>query len=158
MGTRSLTLIKDEYKPQQNIICIYRQYDGYPTGHGLELAQFLNNYKVVNGLGMDMPKKTANGMGCLSAQLVGHLKTTGCQEDGTPTFVQGNIYLYPPTTNDVGEEYIYEIYVEDRLTAAGVDNIIIKCIDVYNNNNVIFEGSPQEFIYKYQKDEVQINN
>ena len=48
--------------------------------------------------------------------------------------------------------------MDKALTAVGVDNIIIKCIDVWNNNEVIFEGSPQEFIYKYQEDEVQISN
>mgnify|MGYP003109185516 FL=1 len=86
-------------------------------------------------------------MSCLAAQLVAELK------DGP-----GNIYLYPPNSKDCGEEFVYEIYMDNTLTAVGVDNIIIKCIDVWNNNEVIFEGSPQEFIYKYQEDEVQINN
>ena len=38
MGTRSLTFVYDE---QEAIINMYRQYDGYPTGHGAELAEFL---------------------------------------------------------------------------------------------------------------------
>jgi len=157
MGTRSLTYIKSEYNTDENVICMYRQYDGYPSGHGLDLAAFLNNFRVVNGLRMDMPKKVANGMSCLAAQLVAELK------DGP-----GNIYLYPPNSKDCGEEFIYEIYIEEALTAANVDNIIIKCIDVWDDNKVIFEGSPQEFIYQYgeelpampftQEDEVQINN
>ena len=58
MGTRSLTYIKDEYT-DKNIICMYRQYDGYPSGHGLDLAAFLNNFRVVNGLSIDMPKKNS---------------------------------------------------------------------------------------------------
>jgi len=102
MGTRSLTYIKSEYNTEDNIVCIYRQFDGYPTGHGIELANFLNGFKVINGIGMNTPKLRANG-------------------------------------------------------TVGLDNIIIKCMDVWNDNEVIFEGSPQEFIYKYQEDEVQIS-
>ena len=147
MGTRSLTYIKSEYNTDDNIVCIYRQYDGYPSGHGIELANFLNGFRVINGIGMNTPKLRANGMGCLSAQIIKHLK------EGI-----GNIYLYPPNSEDCGEEFIYEIYMDKALTEVGVDNIIIKCIDVWNNNEVIFEGSPQEFIYKYQEDEVQISN
>ena len=151
MGTRSLTYIKSEYDSDKNLICIYRQYDGYPSGHGIDLAGFLNCFRVVNGLSMDMPKKIANGMSCLAAQIVAELKDA-----------PGNIYLYPPDSVDCGEEFIYEIYMDNTLTTVGVDNVIIKCIDVWNNNEVIFEGSPQEFIYQYgeklQKDEVQVNN
>ena len=32
MGTRSLTFVYDEYG--EKIINMYRQYDGYPSGHG----------------------------------------------------------------------------------------------------------------------------
>ena len=32
-------------------MCIYRQYDGYPSGHGHELAQFLGSKTLVNGFG-----------------------------------------------------------------------------------------------------------
>ena len=151
MGTRSLTYIKDEFHTDENVICMYRQYDGYPEGHGLDLATFLNNFKVVNGLSMGMPKKVANGMSCLAAQIVAELKEA-----------PGNIYLYPPNSSDCGEEFVYEIYTDNTLTAVGVDNIIIRCIDVWNDNKVVFEGSPQEFIYQYgealQEDEVQASN
>ena len=44
MGTRSLTYIKSEYNTEDNIVCIYRQFDGYPSGHGIELANFLPYY------------------------------------------------------------------------------------------------------------------
>ena len=44
MGTRSLTYIEESYgenrKKKQNILCMYRQYDGYISGHGAELAEF----------------------------------------------------------------------------------------------------------------------
>ena len=60
MGTRSLTFVYDEQG--NKIINLYRQYDGYPTGHGQELAEFLNNQKMYNGAGD------------LAALLVAHFK------------------------------------------------------------------------------------
>ncbi len=50
MGTRALTFVYDGDKP---IVNLYRQYDGYPTGHGAELAQFLDGFKIVNGIGAE---------------------------------------------------------------------------------------------------------
>ena len=60
MGTRSLTFVYDEQG--NKIINLYRQFDGYPTGHGQELAEFLNNQKMYNGAGD------------LAALLVAHFK------------------------------------------------------------------------------------
>jgi len=70
MGTRALTFVYDGDKP---IVNLYRQYDGYPTGHGAELAQFLDGFKIVNGIGAEKTR-IANGMGCLAAQMVAHFK------------------------------------------------------------------------------------
>ncbi len=39
MGTRSLTYVYDE--TGKVIIKMYLQFDGYPSGHGLDLAKFL---------------------------------------------------------------------------------------------------------------------
>lgn len=97
MGTRSLTIILDENALE--ICVLYRQYDGYPTGHGTELKEFLKGFTVVNGYGSDDLTKTANGMGCLAAQLVAHFKSG-----------IGGFYLYPADTRDCGEEYVYTVY------------------------------------------------
>ena len=32
------------------IVVMYRQYDGYPSGHGIELAEFLAKGRLVNGI------------------------------------------------------------------------------------------------------------
>ena len=41
MGTRSLTRFIEVVENKKNpITCIYRQYDGYPSGHGKELDFF----------------------------------------------------------------------------------------------------------------------
>ena len=80
MGTRSLTFVyTDHYGSDESptpIINMYRQFDGYPTGHGAELATFLNSFDaVVNGIPFGDKRKIANGMGCIAAQLVAHFKT-----------------------------------------------------------------------------------
>ncbi len=128
MGTRSLTFIKDEYDKNNNIICMYRQYDGYLSGHGKELAEFLQDFNVVNGYSNITPARSANGMSCLAAQLVAYFK------DGI-----GNIYLYPTNTKDVGEEFIYTISLIDNQL-----NIDVKDW----NDKIIFNGTSAELIEK----------
>jgi len=97
MGTRSLTIVLDD--DGHEICVLYRQFDGYPTGHGADLKEFLQGFRIVNGLGPDKSIKLANGMGCLAGQIISHFK----QEIG-------GFYLYPSGTRDCGEEYIYTIY------------------------------------------------
>jgi hypothetical protein len=109
MGTRCVTYVYNENR--EKIICLYRQFDGYPSGHGYELSQFLNSIKVVNGIPSDDNRRSANGMGCLAAQLVAHFKTE-C----------GNFYLEPPTDDgDYGQDYEYHLY-HDRVTIKDVHN------------------------------------
>jgi len=128
MGTRSLTYVYENYKNEQGnkveepIIALYRQYDGYPTGHGAELADYLNGMYVVNGLGLDQKdQKVANGMGCLAAQLVANFKTEA-----------GQFYLHAPVLNrDDWQEYEYHIQ-QDR-------------IFVYSYDKEIFSGTWQEY-------------
>ena len=104
MGTRSLTRVFEKWEDtkgkeqRQPIVCMYRQYDGYPSGHGQDLAQFLEPFTIVNGIGLDDKRKIANGMGCLAAQLIAHFKDC-----------PGNIYLYATDTKDCWQEYEYEI-------------------------------------------------
>ena len=71
MGTRSLTVIKDGDGGE--IAVLYGQMDGYPAGHGAELAQFLEGKHLVNGFGLDDTADTAfNGMHCLAAAIAAH--------------------------------------------------------------------------------------
>jgi len=81
MGTRSVTTIEDEGKP---LLKIYKQYDGYVEGGlGEELIDFLRGRRVVNGYSMkDQEDRAFNGLGCLAASIVAHLK------DGI-----GNVYI-----------------------------------------------------------------
>lgn len=100
MGTRCLTIVEDEQGKE--LVTLYRQFDGYPEGHGAELKSFLHGFHIVNGISDRNAKKTANGAGCLAAQLVTHFKSQSRL---------GGFYLYPQGTRDVGEEYIYRVRV-----------------------------------------------
>lgn len=146
MGTRSLTFVYDGQEP---IINMYRQYDGYPTGHGAELAEFLSPFTLVNGLGINEDRKVANGMGCLAAQLVANFK------DGA-----GGFYLYPTSAVDCGQDYEYHIY-DNVLTFLDEDGIERKTTELRigitnrgcnffgltmsDKNERIFDGNLAEF-------------
>ena len=146
MGTRSLTTVISTYtdtkknkKVSTKLIIMYRQFDGYPSGMGADLVEFLHGSKVVNGLGMNeiKSKRVFNGVGCLAAQLVAYFK------DGA-----GGIYIEPITAKDCGQEYEYEIIVDDS------NNVILKCIEIgytdskgkyRNGKRVLFEGKAEDF-------------
>ena len=138
MGTRSLTVFH-EYDAE--IVVMYRQYDGYPEGHGLELAEFLLPFTVVNGLGLQEERKVANGMGCLTAQVVAHFKEEA-----------GNIYLYNAKTRNVGEEYIYRLSCPTK-----EGEIKMECweVDYSDDRRKVFDGTPTEFITWVKETEEQ---
>lgn len=100
MGTRCLTVFKDS--DGKEIAVMYRQFDGYPEGHGEELRAFVEGIKLVNGIPVGSKERMANGMGCLAAQIVAKFKGG---VDGSA----GLFYLYPAGTRDCGEEYIYTV-------------------------------------------------
>ena len=99
MGTRSTTRILDERGNCR--VNMYRQYDGYPSGHGRELHTFLTKYQLVNGLpyGEDTTNY-ANGPGCLAALMVRDFKVEA-----------GRFYLVP--ADEHNEEYNYLVEFEE---------------------------------------------
>jgi hypothetical protein len=146
MGTRSLTRVintyRDEKKNKQvkvTLVNMYRQYDGYPSGHGVELAEFLSSGKVVNGIGGD-DKNVFNGAGCLAAQMVAHFKNGA-----------GGFYLEPITAKNCGQEFEYEVIVD-----FDTHEVTLKCFEVWNKKKVVFNGTPdkfEEFINKLEEKE-----
>jgi hypothetical protein len=124
MGTRSLTHIKDGSLKVKTLMTMYKQFDGYVSGYGQDLVEFLQSLSLVNGIGMD--KKVANGMGCLAAQLIAKFKTEA-----------GGIYVYPAGSKDCWEEYVYTVYVKD-------DKIALK-IQTANSPKVIFNDTVDKF-------------
>tara|TARA_R100001244_G_scaffold19330_4_gene19895 strand:- start:29 stop:484 length:456 start_codon:yes stop_codon:yes gene_type:complete len=144
MSTRSLTRVIDRQEGldfadghehlEKSYINMYRHYDGYPKGHGVELAEFLRDFRVVNGLGSPRDKKIANGTGCLAAQIVAHFKTE-----------PGQIYLYPCNDGEEGvswEDYTYTVWPKEGEPT---------WISIYNNliNECIFVGTAENLIEKY---------
>lgn len=110
MGTRCLTFVYDGDTP---VINMYRQFDGYPSGHGFELAEFLEGFEIVNGFGEVKPK-LANGMGCLAAQMIAHFKKS-----------VGGFYIHPVTSTDCWQDYEYHVF-ENRVVVKNPDNIMFS--------------------------------
>lgn len=117
MGTRSLTFV---YEGKTPILNMYRQFDGYVSGHGQELAEFLMSGKMVNGIPVGSDELFFNGMGCLAAQLICNFKKGS-----------GGFYIYPVDSTDCWQEYEYHVYE---------DKVVVK-----NPDEVIFEGTWDEF-------------
>jgi hypothetical protein len=99
---------------------MYRQFDGYPSGHGQELIDFLKPIRLVNGLGVNEKSKVANGMGCLAAQMIANFKIT-----------VGGFYIHAVTDTDCFQDYEYHVY-ENK-------------VEIKNPDKVIFSGTYQEF-------------
>ena len=146
MGTRSLTKVFNTYKNEKNnkqvkqqLVNMYRQYDGYPSGHGEELADFLKGGKVVNGIGSSDEKQILfNGAGCLAAQMIAHFKNGA-----------GGFYIEPITAKDCGQEYEYEIIVDfdtKEVTMKCFENGYINKKGEYKSGKkLLFEGKPADF-------------
>jgi len=145
MGTRSLTHFIERYKEQPKdkrikpkvkdteIVVMYRQYDGYPSGHGIQLAEFLSKGRLVNGIPLAENELLFNGMGCLTAQVVANFK------EGA-----GNIYLHRAGTKDCWEEYDYYV-IGDKDTM----ELTLKCVT--SRGKVLFEGTPKEFLEQLEE-------
>ncbi len=144
MGTRSLTRIiprqdglsfaEGHEKGELAYVNMFRHFDGYPEGHGIDLAEFLKDFKIINGIGGDAKLGThANGAGCLAAQMVKHFK-----ED------VGYINLYPTNNDGAGdEEYIYTVYPKSG------EPCYISIWKVYDKR-CIFVGTALDLIKKYK--------
>lgn len=145
MGTRSLTRVIETWKDdngkekQEKLVTMYRQYDGYPSGHGQELADFIKSGVVVNGIGGDEKRKVFNGAGCLAAQMISHFKGDSA----------GGFYIYSNSAKDVGEEYEYHVLVD-----FDTKQITLKCYEIgyikkdgsySNKKRLLFNGNAVDF-------------
>lgn len=103
MGTHSITRIIADGKP---LLTFYRKFDGYPSGHGLEIAKFMKGITFVNGYNNTMKAGThANGAGCFAGQLVILLKGDRNGFNGG----LGGIYIRAHDAEN--EEYTYTITI-----------------------------------------------
>ena len=143
MGTRSLTFVYESHRTNigqmvhEPIINMYRQYDGYPTGHGAELAEFLSSGSMTNGLRLGANERFFNGMGCLAAQMVANFK------DGA-----GQFYLHPVVQQSCGQDYEYHILNVDGQFKIEVYYCGCNMFGMSSDyeSEVIFSGSLPEFV------------
>jgi hypothetical protein len=140
MSTRSITAVMED---GQELLTMYRQSDGYPSGHGQELADFLKGFKVVNGIsgGAKQEEKIANGLGCLAAQIVAHFKqpgkdykyTNGALEVVDAKSSIGQFYIVPAAQR---EAYNYFITLKNDVLTLRVKT---------EEGTLLFDGIPEEF-------------
>lgn len=127
MGTRSITHITFTRNGAQTpIVSFYRQYDGYPEGHGMEMAKFLAGFPKDNGPSDQRAIGNChNGHDDLAFQLLAHLKREPF-----------NHYLIPVGESNMGEEYVYEVdFAEEGWCTIRI--------------NSFFFGTPEQLIQKY---------
>lgn len=139
MGTRALTFVYEKYgQVQKPVVNMFRQYDGYPTGHGAELAEFLSGGHLVNGLSQTktVEEVVFNGMSCLAASMVAHFKQT-----------PGGFYIYPTDVIDCGQDYEYHIYDSGK----GLYIEVVDCgcnmfgLTMSDKHDFVFKGNLKEF-------------
>lgn len=118
MSTPATVTIFDRDEP---LVTFYKHWDGNVEDFGKEIAEFICDMKIVNGVGRER-ENIANGMGCFAAQFCSHFKTE-----------VGDFYIVCVKTQ--AEEYNYHIF-QDKIVVTGYDEIIM------------FEGTWEEF-YNY---------
>ena len=114
---------------------IYHHYDGYPEGLGVTLASYLSDISVVNGLGGLITPK-ANGLGCLVAQLVCHLKAP----DGE--IREGNVYVGSKDAKRSWIDYEYYVWAAENKSV---------WISIFDNEECLFVGEPDGLLEKYSQ-------
>jgi hypothetical protein len=80
---------------------------------------------IINGIGGDAKEGThANGMSCLTAQVIAHFKNE---------FGIGGVYIYPAGTRDAGEEYIYTVSPGEAEDRREDRKVTVEVFEVYEN-------------------------
>lgn len=158
MGTRSTYRVIEkgvyEGKAWKNLfVLLYLQYDGYPSGHPVNTAEWLASGTVVNGLGMDKPEVVFNGAGCLAAQLVAKMKT----DEATGKITPGGAYIYPMAhRGKCGEDYVYDIIVDSdakTIEFIAYDNLTGWKPGAKFKSKVLYRGTPAGFVEWVKEEE-----
>ena len=121
--------------PERVEVQVYKHYDGYPEGHPVDLAKFLNEFKIVNGLGRDTYKRS-NGLTCLAAQYIAEFKEQ-----------PGDLYVENPDSKHGDLDYITYVWGDYH---KGIWMSIFR-VGYEKEDNCIFVGKPQKLINKYEE-------
>jgi hypothetical protein len=150
MGTRNLTMVISNGETK---VAQYGQWDGYPSGNGAIVLDFLTNTNL------DDFKKSLNKVifvnGNKEKEIQNWLKSIGC-ENGWMTGEQSKLYQekYPYLTRDNGAnilQMIYdameeEVWITDSTDFAG-DSLFCEwayLIDLDKNKLEVYEGFNKE--------------
>ena len=109
MGTKALVIINEDHQSQsvtQMYSSMYCQYDGYLEGVGQQIKDFLMNRVVVNGLSGKSYVPVSNGMGCLAASFISHVKIEAGGWYMTPN---RNVNSVLSNDTDVFVDFVYVI-------------------------------------------------
>ena len=132
-ATREVGVSFNEH-PEKVIVQVYKHWDGYPSGHPTQLANWLVDKKIVNGIGRDT-WNVANGLGCLAAQYIAAFKMEA-----------GDLYVESPEHSEHGDiEYVTYVWGDYG------KSIWMSIFDTYEDK-CIFVGKQQELIDKYDED------
>lgn len=146
MGTRSTTdfVNTGEDGSETILATLYRQYDGYPDGHGLDLAKAMEGAVMVNGIPVGSDERTMfNGMGDLAVRVISLLKGDASRA--------GDFYLHPPDgKRNEWVDYHYKITappVGARLSDRPADPVV-PSISVYDGQaeDPMWTGTVEEFL------------
>lgn len=94
MGTRSTVRFVSDSK---TILTLYCQYDGYLSGVGKQIHDFVSSGEMVNGIPLGATTKLFNGMGDLAAQFLAAVKESA-----------GGWYCVAPDHGDEEFNYIVQ--------------------------------------------------
>lgn len=127
-----------------NYLNIYNHWDSYPEGLGRQLAEFISEYTIVNGISLAETRKIANGFDDLCLLWL-------CEYKGGEV---GGVYALPADFDP--QEYNY--IVKDTYTCkhepfanAAEHKITIRCEDCCGE--LVFEGTPEEWKRYLSKEE-----
>lgn len=108
MGTHCLTYVYDGSTP---LVCLWRQFDGYPAEHGMELVEILQSIKSVD----DMAQ--------VAKQIVASFKASVTEAHHEP------FYIVPCDTEEFyDQDYEYHVY-SDRVIVKNYNGHIMIDID-----------------------------
>lgn len=132
MGTRSITHIHEMRDDQwigneEKIVCsFFRHWDGYPSGHGQDLADWLKDKGLKNGIGSDFVKgKHFNRSGSMAIHLCAQIdEISGCE--------------IIPTGSTTGDyiDYTYHIYFRDDEFYIGIGGADPVKASVFNGDEI----------------------
>lgn len=109
------------------ITTIYKHWDGYPSGVGNQLKEMLTEMAVNSCSG----NRGFNDAHCLAAFVIAQLKGDRW----------GDVYVYPPGTSNMGEEFIYLVSL-----IGGQPSMVCVLVGFGDEENrAVFVGNPANF-------------